>query len=170
MPPESPNTDVRNDALRLLSSGLYVLTACLSDTIHAATVSWVSQVSFEPPLVMVALKRNSHLAQAVRKAHRFAINILGANQEALAEKFFAHVAAPAAIETLAGYSFRESMGHCPLLTDAMGWLECRLAAEPPTPGDHCLMLGQVTGAGVRRQDMPMVLWGTPWSYGGLSAS
>ena len=52
-------TDVRSDAMRLLSNGLYVLTACLSDTIHAATVSWVSQVSFQPPLVMVALQRNS---------------------------------------------------------------------------------------------------------------
>ena len=90
MSPEIPVTDVRSDAMRLLSNGVYVLTACLSDTVHAATVSWISQVSFQPPLVMVALQRNSHLAHAVRKAHRFAINILGADQQALAEKFFAH--------------------------------------------------------------------------------
>ncbi len=90
MTPEIPVTDVRSDALRLLSNGVYVLTACPSDTIHAATISWISQVSFQPPLVMVALQRNSHLAHAVRKAHRFAINILGADQQALAEKFFAH--------------------------------------------------------------------------------
>ena len=80
-------TDVRGDALRLLSGGLYVLTACAADTIHAAAVSWVSQVSFQPPLVLVALRRNSHLAQAVRKAHRFALNILGSDQVALAEPF-----------------------------------------------------------------------------------
>jgi flavin reductase (DIM6/NTAB) family NADH-FMN oxidoreductase RutF len=170
MTPENPNTDVRSDTLRLLSNGLYVLTACLSDTLHAATVSWVSQVSFQPPLVMVALKRNSRLAHAVRKAHRFAINILGADQEALAEEFFTHLSAPSELQTLAGYSFRNGVGHCPLLTDAMAWLECRLDAELPTPGDHSLMLGEVTGAGVRRQGMPMVLWGTPWSYGGSSES
>ena len=91
MSPEIPVTDVRSDAMRLLSNGVYVLTACLSDTLHAATVSWVSQVSFQPPLVMVALQRNSHLAHAVRKAHRFAINILGVDQQTLAEKFFAHI-------------------------------------------------------------------------------
>lgn len=167
MAPESSGTDVRNDALRLLTNGLYVLTVCLSDTLHAATVSWVSQVSSQPPLVMVALKRNSHLAHAVRKAHRFALNILAADQQALAEGFFTHLSAPAEAQALAGYNFRDSAGHCPLLTDAMAWLECRLDDELPTPGDHSLMLGRVTAAGIRRQGTPMVLWGTPWSYGGL---
>ncbi len=170
MSPEIPATDVRSDALRLLSNGLYVLTACLSDTIHAATVSWVSQVSFQPPLVMIALQRNSHLAHAVRKAHRYAVNILGADQQALAEKFFAHLTAPAGTQALAGHSLRDGVAHCPLITDAMAWLECRLAAELPSPGDHSLFLGEVTGAGIRRQGAPIVLWETPWSYGGLSES
>ena len=42
-----------------------------------------------------------------------------------------------------------------------------LVAEPPSPGDHALMLGEVTGAGVRRQGRPMILYDTPWSYGGI---
>lgn len=161
------HSDVRNDALRLLSNGLYVLTAYTGDTVHAAAVSWVSQVSFGPPLVMVALRRNTRLAGTVRRARRFALNILASDQQALAEKFFHHRTEPADTQTLAGYDFRLSPAHCPLLTDAMGWLECRLAAEPPTPGDHCLMLGEVTGAGVRREGTPLVLWNTPWAYGGL---
>lgn len=167
MTPESSSTDVRNDVLRLLSNGLYVLTACLGDTIHAAAVSWVTQVSFHPPLVLVALRRNSHLAHAVRKAHRFALNILGAEQQALAQSFFTHLTVPAGVTDLAGYPFRGDPARCPLLTDALGWLECRLAAEPPSPGDHTLFLGEVTGAGLRRAGQPMVLWQTPWSYGGL---
>jgi flavin reductase (DIM6/NTAB) family NADH-FMN oxidoreductase RutF len=158
-------TDVRGDALRLLSSGLYILTACSADTIHAAAVSWVSQVSFQPLLVSVALRRNSHLAHAVRKGHRFALNILASDQMALAEPFLGSVSLPAGDPTLAGLAFRSSAAHCPLLTDALGWLECRLAAEPPTPGDHCLMLGEVTGAGIRRAGVPLTLWSTPWSYG-----
>ena len=68
--------------LRLLSNGVYVLTACGPEVIHAATVTWASQVSIQPPLVLVALRRNSHLAQAVRKAHRFALNILAPNSSA----------------------------------------------------------------------------------------
>jgi len=163
-------TDVRHDALRLLSNGLYVLTACVGDSIHAAAVTWVTQASFQPPLVLVALRRNSHLAQAVRKAHRFALNILAADQQAMAEKFFSHLTVPADAASLAGHSFRAGAAHCPLLTDALAWLECRLAAEPPTPGDHSLLLGEVTEAGVRRAGAPMVLWNTPWAYGGLRES
>jgi flavin reductase (DIM6/NTAB) family NADH-FMN oxidoreductase RutF len=165
-----PVTDVRNDALRLVSGGLHILTACLADTIHAAAVSWVCQVSFEPPLVLVALRRNSYLAHTVRKARRFALNILGPDQAALAEPFLSLVMLPANAQTIAGLAFRSSTAHCPLLTDSLGWVECRLAAEPPTPGDHSLLLGEVTAAGVRRPGAPLTLWDTRWSYGGLRES
>jgi flavin reductase (DIM6/NTAB) family NADH-FMN oxidoreductase RutF len=166
MTPEQALTDVRSDALRLLTSGLYVMTTCVEDTLHGATVVWVTQVSSEPLLVLMALRRNSHLAQAVRKAHRFALNILAVDQDALAEHFFDHTVTPATSIDLQGFAYRPATGHCPLLTDAMAWLECRLAAEPESPGDHALFLSEVTGTGVRREGQPMVLWDTTWSYGG----
>jgi flavin reductase (DIM6/NTAB) family NADH-FMN oxidoreductase RutF len=163
----SPPTDVRNDALRLLSSGVYVLTVCAADTLHAATVTWVSQVSIQPPLVMVALRRNSRLAHAVRQAHRFAVNVLEAGQEALAQKFFAHWSAPVGGADLAGHAVRPTPGRCPLLTDAPAWLECRLTAELTTPGDHTLLVGEILSSGVRRAAPPMILGQTPWSYGNI---
>ncbi len=163
---EQTTTDVRNAALRLLTNGLYVLTTCVQDTVHSAAVSWVSQVSVQPTLVMVALRRNSRLAQAVREAHRFALNILGADQEALAARFFTHRIEPASVARLGDAAFRPGSGHCPLLTDALAWLECRLAAELASPGDHTLLLGEVTAAGVRRPGPPLVLGQTPWAYGG----
>jgi flavin reductase (DIM6/NTAB) family NADH-FMN oxidoreductase RutF len=159
-------TDVRSDALRLLSTGLYVLTSCADDHIHAAAISWVSQVSFQPTLVMVALRRNSRLADSVRNAHRFALNILEANQTEVAGRFLSHLTAGAADAAVAGHGFRMSPTHCPLLTDALAWVECRFAAELPNPGDHSLIVGEVTGTGVRRAGAPLILRDTPWSYGG----
>ena len=164
MPSESP-TDVRAQALHLLSNGVYVLTACVGDTMHAAAISWASQVSIQPQLIMVALRRNSHLAGAVHQAHRFALNILGADQHELAEKFLVHFTVPVSDQGLAGYTYRSSAAHCALLTDAVAWIECRVAGEASTPGDHTLLFGEVTSAGVRRPGQPMVLWNTPWSYG-----
>ncbi len=167
MTSEPATTDVRTEALNLLSSGVYVLTAAAPDMLHAATVTWVGQVSFQPALVMVALRRNSHLAQAVRKAHRFAINILAEDQRALAERFFTHYTASAEGAPGPDWPFRMTLGKCPLLTEGMAWLECKLVAEPTSPGDHALMLGEVSGAGVRREARPMILHDTPWSYGGI---
>src|SRR5512139_511078 len=95
MTPEPATSDVRAEALNLLSNGVYVLTAATADTLHAATVTWAGQVSFQPALILVALRRNSHLAQAVRKAHRFALNILAEDQQELAQRFFAHYTVPA---------------------------------------------------------------------------
>lgn len=166
MPPEA-SPEVRTDALRLLTNGVYVLTACLGETIHAATVTWVTQVSFEPPLLLVALRRNSRLAQSIRKAHRFALNVLDEEQQALAERFFQHVSVTAETADLGGFTYRPSPQHCPLLTGAAAWLECRLAAEPTAPGDHNLLVGEVVSSGVRHAVSPMVLWQTPWAYGGV---
>ncbi len=165
-----PPTDVRMEALRLLSGGLFVLTSCAEDTIHAAAVSWVSQVSAEPALVMVALRRNSHLAQAVRSSRRFALNILGKEQEEIARGFLAHQVLDAANADLSGQEFRMSATRCPLLTDALAWLECRFAAELQSPGDHALILGEVTASGVRREGLPLSLLDTPWNYGGVAAT
>ncbi len=166
MAPETP-IDVRAEALHLMSNGVYVLTAAVVDVAHAATVTWASQVSFQPALLLVALRRNSHLAQAVRKAHRFALNIMADDQQESVARYFEHYTGP--LEGGRGLEspFRLTLAKCPLLIDALGWLECKLVAEPPSPGDHALMLGEVTGAGIRREGHPMVLRDTPWSYGGL---
>src|SRR5437764_7018749 len=43
-------------ALRAINYGLYVLTAVHDGEYGAAGVNWLSQASFEPPLVMVGVK------------------------------------------------------------------------------------------------------------------
>lgn len=167
MNPDLQTADVRTEALRLLSNGVYVLTTCYQEKVHAATISWATQVSFQPTLVLLALRRNSHLAHAVRKGRRFALNILADDQHAIAQAFFTHHTDTEEATAMGGYGFRMTPSHCPLLTDALAWIECRVADEPVSPGDHALMLGEVTGAGMRRQGVPMDLWSTPWSYGGV---
>lgn len=167
MSTETQPGDVRSEALRFMSNGVYILTAAAGETLHAAAVTWASQVSFQPALLVVALRRNSYLAQAVRKAHRFALNIIGEDQAEVAERYFTHFTAPLESAQGADHPFRMTIGRCPLLTDALAWLECKLVAEPSSPGDHALMLGEVTGAGVRRQAKPLVLNDTHWFYGGI---
>ena len=48
---------VKQKNLRLLTNGIYVLTSRDGDRYGAATVTWVSQVSFKPPLIMAALRK-----------------------------------------------------------------------------------------------------------------
>ena len=160
-------TDVRSDALRLLSNGLYILTCSAEEMAHGAAISWVTQVSFRPPLIMMALQRNSHLAHAVRTSRRFALNILASDQTELAERFLQHLIEEAGGDSLGGYAARPSPARCPLLRDALAWLECRVAGELESPGDHTPFLGEVIAAGLRKEETPLTLWMTPWNYGGL---
>jgi flavin reductase (DIM6/NTAB) family NADH-FMN oxidoreductase RutF len=48
------DANTKKTALRMIPYGLYVLTAKgQDDAVAAATVNWVTQASFAPPLVVV---------------------------------------------------------------------------------------------------------------------
>jgi len=151
--------------LRLLSSGLYVLTTQHGDQIAAATVSWLTQVSFEPPLVMVALRQESRIHDLTRAGGRFGVNVLGQDQQEIAQAFFK----PARVEpgTLSGYAYRPGQEECPILVDVPAWFECRVVEVHAGQGDHTLFIGLVTATGLAPDAGPtLALRDTPWSYGG----
>jgi flavin reductase (DIM6/NTAB) family NADH-FMN oxidoreductase RutF len=50
---------VMHEILRQLPYGLYVVGVRGNGDLNAMTASWVTQCSFEPPLLMVAVRRPS---------------------------------------------------------------------------------------------------------------
>ncbi len=84
------DNDVKKTALRMIPYGLYVLTAQSQDgaRVAAATVNWVTQTSFNPPLLVVGVKADSVAYQVVKDAKSFALNVLGSGQGKLAFGFF----------------------------------------------------------------------------------
>src|ERR687891_508681 len=81
-----PNT--KKTTLRMIPYGLYVLTAASGDRVAAGTVNWVTQTSFEPPLVAVGVKTDSHAHALIKESKAFALNVLGKGQQAIAYTFF----------------------------------------------------------------------------------
>ena len=80
--------DAKKTALRMIPYGLYVLTGETDDgRIAAATVNWVTQTAFEPPLVAVGVKADSGAHQIIKEANTFALNVLGQGQQAVAYAF-----------------------------------------------------------------------------------
>ena len=80
--------DHKKTALRMIPYGIYVLTATDGDDITAATVNWVTQTSFDPPLVVVGMKADSAAYAITKKSGSFALNILGKGQQGAAFAFF----------------------------------------------------------------------------------
>jgi flavin reductase (DIM6/NTAB) family NADH-FMN oxidoreductase RutF len=152
-------------ALRTITYGLYVVTSKSGGELAAATVNFLTQTSFNPPLVVVALKRDSGLQRAVESSRAFAVNVFAGDQKSLAADFFK----PVKVEgnSLNGHPFTLSrtLG-LPILEECPAWFECQVV-EKVDHGDHVIYVGRVVdGAVVRQVPRYLVMWDTGWYYGG----
>jgi flavin reductase (DIM6/NTAB) family NADH-FMN oxidoreductase RutF len=142
------DANAKKTALRMIPYGLFVLTGRTKDgRVSAATVNWVTQASFEPPLVVVGVKADSSSHEVIKEARAFALNVLGKGQQAAAFNFFK----PAAVEgsKVSGEAFRLGSTGAPLLESTPAFVECKLI-ETVERGDHSIFVGQVVDAGVSR--------------------
>src|SRR5207302_8535751 len=111
------NQDAKKTALRMIPYGIYVLTADDgSGNVAAATVNWVTQTAFAPPLVIVGVKADSGTYKTVKAAQAFALNMLGKEHKNLAFTFFR----PTNLTDgkLSGQPFRKGQTGAPILIDA----------------------------------------------------
>ena len=65
-------------ALKKLTTGIYIVTAKQGLEINGMVASWVSQVSFVPPLIMVAIKQERYSHAMIEQEKVFAVNVLSA--------------------------------------------------------------------------------------------
>ncbi|MGD8698711.1 MAG: flavin reductase family protein [Gemmatimonadales bacterium] len=136
----------KKTALRMIPYGLYVLTGQAEDgRVAAATVNWVSQVSFEPPLVAVGVKADSGGHAIIKETGSFALNMLGKGQEATAFAFFKPTEREG--DTVGAVPFHAGSTGAPILDGCPAYVECRLI-ETVERGDHSVFVGEVVDAGV----------------------
>jgi flavin reductase (DIM6/NTAB) family NADH-FMN oxidoreductase RutF len=140
------DANAKKTALRMIPYGLYVLTAQDGDgAVAAATVNWVTQASFQPPLVAVGVKTDSGAHAVIKSAGSFALNILGKGQQAAAFAFFKPAARDG--DRINGEAFRPGSTGAPILTSVPAFVECRLAGTMEI-GDHSVFVGEVVEAGL----------------------
>jgi flavin reductase (DIM6/NTAB) family NADH-FMN oxidoreductase RutF len=142
------NADAKKTVLRMVPYGIYVLTADDGKgNIAAATVNWVTQTAFAPPLVVVGVKTDSGAYQVVTAAKSFVLNMLGKEQKGLAFTFFK----PAQVSDgkLSGQAFRKGTTGAPILVDAPGAVECRVTSIVEQ-GDHHIVVGEVIEAHLQK--------------------
>lgn len=130
---------------------------------HGMTASWVSQASLEPPMVVVAVENTSKTIGMIRDAHHFALNVLLDGQRELAGKLGRGSASTP--HKLKGVKTKPApVSGAPILSDALGWVDCRVVATLPA-GDHTLVLGEVVEAGVEHGDgAPLTLQAAGLTY------
>jgi flavin reductase (DIM6/NTAB) family NADH-FMN oxidoreductase RutF len=143
------DADAKKTALRMIPYGLYVLTAeDKNGKVAAATVNWVTQTAFQPPLVVVGVKVDSGAHRIIKESGSFALNILGKDQKGQAFTFFKPLEREG--NKIGGEPFRKGSLGAPILESAPAFIECRLV-DTIEKGDHSIFVGEVQDAGVKAQ-------------------
>jgi flavin reductase (DIM6/NTAB) family NADH-FMN oxidoreductase RutF len=153
----------KKGALRKLTYGLYVATSKGADHPAAGTINWLSQCSFDPPLVMVGIQHDSNLHQAIGHSRVFAIHVVGKSQKNMATSFFRGAEEDAG--KLNGYAYILGSTGAPLLLDAPAWFECRVV-DSLERGDHTIFVGEIIDAGVRSDEDPLTMRDAGFNYAG----
>lgn len=120
------------------------------------TVNAFSSVSLEPALVMIALDRRRFITPMVRAAGRYAVNVLGADQQALSD-CFAHAPVSPGRELFCGASWQPGPTGLPLIDGSIATLECTIV-ETFSAGDHDLFIGRVDSLEQHRPDVEPLLY------------
>ncbi|HEX3737045.1 MAG TPA: 3,4-dihydroxy-2-butanone-4-phosphate synthase [Solirubrobacterales bacterium] len=119
------------------ATGVSVVTAReASGAPVGTTANAVSSVSLDPPLLLACLARGSETLAAIREQHRFAVNVLAAEQRRHSERFAAKGAAAAAHEV----DFEDHEAGVPVLPGALATIACEVEAIHPA-GDHEIVIG-----------------------------
>jgi flavin reductase (DIM6/NTAB) family NADH-FMN oxidoreductase RutF len=128
--------------MRQVPAPVSVVTVTAGSRPAGLTVNSLVSLSIEPPLVGIAVAHQAALHELIREAGTFAVSVLAAEQEHLAQHF-ARGVPPIGLWT--GIETREGELGAPLLEGALGWIECRVASEHPA-GDHTFFVGEVASA------------------------
>jgi 3-hydroxy-9,10-secoandrosta-1,3,5(10)-triene-9,17-dione monooxygenase reductase component len=123
------------------ATGISVVTTFDGDLPSGITVNAFSSVSLEPPLVMVALDRSRFITPMVRRAGRYAVNVLGSDQQLLSD-CFAHAPVSPGREEFCGAAWHRGPTGLPLIDGSIATLECT-TLETFSAGDHDLFIGRV---------------------------
>ncbi|MEP6911035.1 MAG: flavin reductase family protein [Actinomycetota bacterium] len=128
--------------MREVPHAVSVVTVDVDGQQAGLTIVSLISLSLDPPLVGIAVRRHAALHELLREAGGFAVSILAAEQDGLAQHFARGVPPLVLWE---GIEVREGDLGAPLLEGALGWIECRLASEHAT-GDHTFFVGDVVSA------------------------
>ena len=155
---------VKKRVLRSFTYGLYIVTVADGDSVNAFTANWLTQASFDPPMLVFAMENDARSLGMIQSAGTFAVNVVPEGGRELAARMGRSSTKDP--NKLASVQYeRGPVTGSPVHHECIGWVECRLLSSTPA-GDHTLLLGEVVGAGEGREARPLTLAEAGFRYSG----
>ncbi len=144
----------KKTALRLFTYGLYAVTCAHDGDANVFTANWLTQVSFDPPMVALSIENSSASLPLILDSGLFAIQPFASDAREIAGALGKPRAR--AGDKLGRVTHTTSPHGLPLLTDALGYVECRVTGRL-SAGDSTLVVGDVIAAGLQREGAPLTM-------------
>lgn len=155
---------IKKKVLRSFTYGLYIVTVADGASVNGFTANWLTQASFEPPMVVFAMENDSRSIAMIERAGAFAINVAPEGGRDLAARMGR--SSKQNPDKLADVPYeRGPATGSPVLPGCSGWVECRLVSSTPA-GDHTLLLGEVVEAGEGLEARSLTMGEAGFRYSG----
>lgn len=136
---QSASADRTAQAVGRLVGSLCVVSCRREEVVSGMLASWVSQATFTPPGLTVAVARDRAMESMTHIGDRFVLNILEEGKQL--RKHFMKKFAPGE-DRFASLSTAEASNGCLILNDALAYLECEVKNRMEC-GDHWVIYAQV---------------------------
>ncbi|MEM7554281.1 MAG: diflavin flavoprotein [Cyanobacteria bacterium P01_A01_bin.84] len=137
-------------ALGRISGGLYIITAQKQDVKSAMLASWVSQASFKPLGVTIAVAKDRAIESLMQVGDKFVLNILEEdNYQNLMRHFLKRF--PPGADRFEGVKTQPAENGSPILTEALAYVECEVATRMDC-GDHWVIYSTIYAGKVSKPD------------------
>ena len=133
------STDVGRTAQAIgrLVGSLSIVTTKKEELAGAMLASWVSQATFNPPGITVAVAKERAIESLLHTGNNFVLNILQEGKHIPLMKHFLKPFSPGE-ERFEGVETEIATNGCPILKDALAYIECNIANRMEC-GDHWLL-------------------------------
>jgi 3-hydroxy-9,10-secoandrosta-1,3,5(10)-triene-9,17-dione monooxygenase reductase component len=146
------------EAIAHFATGVTIVTTTYEGRPAGMTASAVCSLSVDPVLLLVCIDNRLATHRAIDASRRFAVNVLGEGDEALARRF-----ARSAEDKFEGVPLIEGSDP-PVLAQAIASFVCDVQERVPG-GDHSIFVGQVQTCAATRGRRPLLYFRS--SFGAL---
>lgn len=136
---------IKKQVLRTFTYGLYAVSCADGSEVNIFTANWLTQVSFDPPLIAVSVENDSKSLPMILRSRAFTVNVLLSGSRDLAGKL-----GKSAIQhpdKLNDVAYTIGANGCPILHNAAAWVACNIL-HTAEAGDSTLIVAEVVDVGM----------------------
>jgi len=148
----TPEASTMRTVLGHFATGVTIVTAMYEGEPVGMACNSFTSVSLDPPLVLFCAAKSSSTWPKIQAAGKWAVNVLGEDDEEVCRLF-----AQKDADRFAHMTFRPGISGAPILDRTLAFVDCVTDAEHDA-GDHLIVVGRVLELGYQSEGKPLLFY------------